>query len=276
MYTKKMIVFSLMMMAFGCYAQTVKLALVKGNKYEVSSKITVNTTANVMGQEMQNNVDNTTLQTVEVKDIRVNENDLVSITTKLLATVQMMGQEMIYDSEKKDNSGPLAETMDKMVGKKKNITVDASGKVIKEEKDDLEGTLEGMVSITGITLFQQALIGKEMKTGNTWNDSVVNNTAKMKSTTVGTYKVTAVNNDTHTATITFSGNQNSSGTIEQMGMEMNTSSSSKVESQFEVDINTGISKQITTTSNGNTTIDAMGMSIPGTTKSTTTSTIKAL
>jgi hypothetical protein len=74
----------------------------------------------------------------------------------------------------------------------------------------------------------------------------------------------------------FAGNQNSSGTMEQMGQEMAMTTSSKVDSRFEVDINTGIIRQSSSTSNGNSTIDAAGMSIPVTIKSTTLTQIKAL
>ena len=266
------------MMAFGCYAQTLKLSLVKGTKYEVSTKMTVNSNFNVGGQDMENNVDNKTLQTVEVKETRANETDLVSVTTKMVANMDAMGQKMSFDSEKKDNSGPLAVGMGSVIGKIKNTTIDASGKVINEEKGDLA---DGMGAVLGISannfsILEEALIGKEMKVGNTWIDSVVNNADKMKSTTVGTYKVTAVNNDSHSATITFTGNETSSGTIEQMGMEMNMSGSNKVETQFEVNLNTAVIIKMTTTSNGSSTIDAQGMSIPVTTVSITTTTIKAL
>jgi hypothetical protein len=279
MYSKKLIILSLMMMAFGCYAQKVKLSLVKGNKYEVSTKTQVNSTFNVMGQDMENNVDNTTIQTVEVKDTRGNETDLISITTKLLANMQAMGQDMSYDSDKKDNSGPLSETMDKIIGKIKNITIDASGRIIKEDKDDTEtafGSMSGNETGNGIALLQQAFIGKEMKIGASWSDSVVNNSDKMTSTTVGIYTISSVNKETQTATIVFAGKQTSSGTIEQMGQEMAMTTSSKVDSQFEVDINTGLIRQSSSTSNGSSTIDAAGMSIPVTIKSTTITQIKAL
>jgi hypothetical protein len=279
MYSKKLIILSLLMMAFGCYAQKVKLTLVKGDKYEVSTKMQVNSTLSLMGQEMENNVDNTTIQTIEVKETRANETDLVSVITKLLSNMQAMGQDMNYDSDKKDNSGPLSETMDKMIGKIKNITVDASGKIIKEDKDDAEaalGSIAGSETGNGIALLQQAFIGKEMKIGASWNDSVVNNSDKMMTTTVGTYTVSSVNKETNTAIIMFAGNQNSSGTMEQMGQEMAMTTSSKVDSRFEVDINTGIIRQSSSTSNGNSTIDAAGMSIPVTIKSTTLTQIKAL
>ena len=274
MYLKKLLLCSLLMLSFATYAQTVKLALVKGQKFEVTTKTTLTTSASVMGQEIETNSDNTTVQVIEVKDIRANETDLTATTTKLLLSMQMMGQETSYNSEKKDNSGPLVETFDKMVGKIKNITIDATGKVIKDDKDETENIMASMFA--GLTLVKQALIGKEIKAGASWPDSVLDNTDKMKITTVGTYTVDAVNSETHTATILFTGKQTSSGTVEQMGQEMGLTSLNKVESRIEVDINTGVISQISSSINGTSNIDAGGMSIPATTKSLTSTTIKIL
>jgi hypothetical protein len=98
----------------------------------------------------------------------------------------------------------------------------------------------------------------------------------MKNTTAGNYTITNIDNATGTATITFNGNQSTQGTIEQMGMEMGMSSTSKLESKFEIDIKTGLIKSSNIFSNGNANIEAQGMSIPGTTKATTLTTIKLL
>jgi hypothetical protein len=274
MYLKKLMTCPLLMLTFGSYAQTLKLALVKGQKYEVTTKSTLNSSASVMGQEMESNTDNTTVQMFEVKDTRANETDLVSTTTKLLANIQMMGQETNYDSDKKDNTGPVAEAMDKMVNKIKNMTIDASGKVIKEDKDETEDAMSSL--FPDIRIVKQALIGKELKPGISWPDSVTENTSKMKSTTVGTYTVNAVNKETQTAIIFFTGTQNTTGTIEQMGMEMTVTGNNKIDSQLEVDINTGMLSQINSTISGTSNIDAAGMVIPATTKSSTVTKIKRL
>lgn len=279
LYFMNLFAIALLMVVSGSYAQTVKLVLVKGLKYEVSTKMQTNSVASIMGQEMENNMDNTTIQAVEVKENRSSETDLTAVTTKLQSSVSTMGQEMNYDSEKKDNSGPLAETFDKMVGKVKNITIDATGKLVKTEKEDAEATLNAALGGgegAGFVLLHKAIIGKEMKPGNSWNDSVINNTDKMKSTTVGTYTVSTVNPETHTAIILFTGKQTGSGTIEQMGQEMVMTSSSNVESQYEVDIKTGVISKSSVISNGTSNIDAMGMSIPVSIKSTITTTVKLL
>jgi Family of unknown function (DUF6263) len=279
MYLKKWMAGAMLLLAAGSYAQTVKLVLPKGQKYEITTTSKVNSVANVMGQDMENNVDNTTVQGIEVKDARTNETDLAITTTKMVSNVQAMGQEMSYDSDKKDNSGPMADAMGKMIGKTKNMTVDATGKILKQDKADKDTEMPMMMgggSDGGVAIFQMAFIGKDLKTGASWVDSVVNNTDKMKTTTSGTYAVVSINAEKNTATISFTGTQTMSGVLEQMGQEMNMTGTSKVNTQYEVDINTGIILQSTVTNDGTMTIDAMGMSIPATTKSTTTTKVKLL
>jgi hypothetical protein len=119
-------------------------------------------------------------------------------------------------------------------------------------------------------------IGKELKAGTSWMDSVVSNSDKMKNTTSGKYTVTSINAEKNTATISFAGTQNMSGIMEQMGQEMNMTGTSKVTGQYEVDIKTGIILQSSVANDGTMTIEAMGMSIPATTKSTTNTMVKFL
>ncbi|HMI78556.1 MAG TPA: hypothetical protein VK484_07160, partial [Ferruginibacter sp.] len=205
--------------------------------------------------------------------------DLVCTTIKIQVTAQMMGQEMNYDSEKKDNTGPLAETLDKMAGKIKNITIDDAGRVIKEDKDETEkeiSSLFGGMSGSNLSLFKLTLIGREFKTGATWAETVSDDTEKMKMKTTGNYTISSVDKETHTAVVLFTGMQTGSGTIEQMGQEMGITTSNKIDDRLEVDLNTGILSRSSSNINGTSNVDAAGMVIPATTKSETVTTIKRL
>ena len=88
-------------MSTATYAQTVKVALEKGKKYEVSTVTKVNSLASVMGQDMETNVDNSTVEVYDIKDARATETDLTKVITKMAVSMQSMGQDMSYDSEKK-------------------------------------------------------------------------------------------------------------------------------------------------------------------------------
>ena len=277
----KKILFAIVgLMSTATYAQTVKVALEKGKKYEVSTVTKVNSSASVMGQDMETNVDNSTVEVYDIKDARATETDLTKVITKMAVSMQSMGQDMSYDSEKKNNSGPLAESLDKVVNKVKNYTVDANGKIIKEDKDedDDAGALGGLAALSpttdGISILKVTLLGKTLTADGNWDDSISTNADKLKSTTVGTYKVTAI--EGNIATISFDGTQRLAGTIEQMGQEMGMTGTNKITGVYKVDLSSGLILSNITTTTGNSNIEAMGMSIPVTTKTTTTSTTKIL
>lgn len=278
MYLKKWVVAAALLFTTGSYAQTVKLALAKGRKYEVTTVNKVNSVASVMGQEMENNIDNTTVEQYEVKDTRAQETDMAVTITKMKVAAQAMGQENNYDSEKKDNSGPMADAMDKVMGKVKNMTIDASGKIIKEDKAEEGGGIPMMMGGGGTTgdaaIIRNGLVGKELKVGASWPDSAVTGTDKMKVTTVGIYTVKSIENNI--AVVLFAGTQNTTGVMEQMGQEMNMTGTSKVNGEIKIDLATGILLENNSSTDGTMTIEAAGMSIPVTMKSSTVSKIKTL
>ena len=105
-----------------------------------------------------------------------------------------------------------------------------------------------------------------MKPGAKWYDSTTTATGKFTTSTKGYYTILAIN--ATTVTIAFKGTEASSGTMEQMGMEMVTTSSNKVSSEFEVEIATGLIKQSNQTNEGTANIEMNGMSFPATSKST--------
>ena len=251
-------------------AQIIKLNLPKGAQYEVTTSTKITSIATVMGQDMESATDINTTETVKVKDTRPVETDLVKTISKIVANIQSMGQEMVYNSDKKDNEGAMAETFDKMKGKEKNMTIDMNGKIIKQDSTE-ESSSAAMMGISneGLIFLSNKFIGREVKTGTTWYDSTSSSTGdKMSTTTFGNYTIQAVNNGV--ATIAFAGKTNLTGTMEQMGQEMAITSTSKVTSQYEVDIASGLIKKSIQNSDGTMNIEAGGMSIPATTKSTIT------
>ncbi len=246
-------------------AQTVKLVLNKGSKFEATTVSISTSVSQMMGQDIESKFVNTTVQTIEVKDSRDKATDLVSTISKITANTNMMGQEMNYDSEKKDNVGPLADGFDKLVGKPRNVTIDPSGKVINEDKsvDSATGAM-GMMMTNNMTsvipMIQAALVGKQLTPGSSWPDSLITNSNKLNVSITGTYLVKQI--DKNIATIGFTGLQNMTGTIEQMGQELGMKADSKITNLIKLDMNTGlvIENEYNITGTGN--IDAMGMSIP--------------
>lgn len=275
MHLKKWMLAATLFLAVGGYAQNSKLVLIKGQKYEVTSTSKVNSTASVMGQEMENTANTTTVETIEVKNTGAAQYDLVSMVTRMVLNASAMGQETNFDSDKKDNSGPGAEEMAKLINKPKNIVIDDKGKVLKEDKDEAsEANMAMSGGKSGVSLFNASLIGRTIKLGESWLDSVASNTDKMKTNTVGTYTVKSIENNI--ATIVFNGTTTVTGVMEQMGQEMDMKSTSKVTGESKLDLTNGIIMETSSNSDGNMTVEVGGMSIPVTIKTTSTTKTKAL
>ncbi|HEX2684041.1 MAG TPA: hypothetical protein VHL77_08915, partial [Ferruginibacter sp.] len=108
MYIKKIIFLfaALLMLHAGSFAQKVKLVLVKGEKYEQTTTTSINSMASAMGQEMASTLNNTTVQSIHVIEVGNNGSNLDYTTTRVLLNSQVMGQEVNFDSDKKDSGGP--------------------------------------------------------------------------------------------------------------------------------------------------------------------------
>jgi hypothetical protein len=188
-----------------------------------------------------------------------------------------MGQEMSYDSEKNDNSGQLAEALEGSINKPRKVTIDASGNIT--EQDEVDADMQVAVMGIGnagaapkvIDLYIPSLIGKELKVGDKVESSGTSKSEKFESKESGTYTVTAIENGI--ASISYSGTQTINAVIEQMGMEMNTTSSNIVKSELQVEIKTGLVLGKASVVDAAVSVDAGGMTIPATGKTTVTTKI---
>lgn len=263
---------TVLLIAQGIVAQSVKLSLQKGQKFRVESSTVSLSSAEVMGQSMETNVDAKSSSIYEIINTVPEGTDLQSSITKLLITAQMMGQQMSFDSDKKDNEGPLAEVCTKLMSKPKGISLDNNGRITKQDKTDIGSGSQSLPGLgesdnaTSTELFIPALSGKELKAGDLINDTVSVKKEKYSSADTGTYTVTKIENGL--ASITYSGVQLVNSVLEQMGIEMNSTSNNKITAELEVDIQTGIVLSKSAVVEVQMTIDAAGMLIPVSGKTT--------
>jgi hypothetical protein len=132
------------------FSQVTKLVLKKGQKFEVTTVNKVISESDVMGQTMESNIENTIVETYEVKDVSGNAIELQKTITKLKANMQVMGQDMNYDSDDKNATGQMAEAFSGLVGKEKNLQIDGNGNITREaEKDEAEISLMESVGAMG-------------------------------------------------------------------------------------------------------------------------------
>lgn len=249
------------------------LGLKAGQKYGIETTSKVNSSAEAMGQKIENNVDVTTTTVYEVVSTADGGATLKATKTKIKTVAAIMGQEMEYDSEKNDNSGPMAEAIQGSLNKPRKVVIDNKGNIT-EQDEDTGGAMNAAIGMASagpakvIDMYIPILMGRELKVGDIIDDAINNTAEKYQSKESGSYKITAVENGI--ISISYSGTQEINATIEQMGMEMTTTSNNTVKSELQIDQRTRMVLIKATAIDGNMSIDAGGMTIPATNKTTVT------
>lgn len=269
----------ILLITSGVNAQKITLNVTKGTKLSVNGTTEMKTTFSAMGQNMENSTTMANTSNVEVTNQSASEVEMALTTTKVKLNASTMGQELTYDSDKKDNDEAMSSTVGAFVNKTYVFTTDANGKVLKvtNPKDYNEEAAGGLTMMIGSNnaltpsspgVYIASLINQEAKVGLMWSDSTEVKGDK-PSKIVNHYNITKIENGI--ITIENNGTQVSSGTMQQMGMEMQMSSNNKIKETIKVNSKTGLITERDSQTDILTNIDAGGMSIPvtGTTKTKT-------
>ena len=268
------------------YTPAVKLEA--GKQYTVTTITKSNMTQEAMGQTMEIPIDATNKATLTIKELSNKGYESTYITDRVQFAANMMGQDMNYDSDKKDDKdGPMGKTMNKLVGKETSFVVNGAGNIIKEtivkqtqEKSDEEGPdmMTGMMGIgmseaSTCPVFNLFVNNTELKIGDSFVDSSTVNDKDGSTKTSTTYILKEIKNGK--SIFTLNGQVAISKKMEMQGMEMTTTTASKSTGDMIVDVATGllVSKSIVTETTGN--VDVQGMSIPITGKTTSIITVSA-
>lgn len=288
---KKFFISSLALtLTLGLAAQTYTPAvkLEAGKQYTVTTITKSNMTQEAMGQTMEIPIDATNKATLTIKAASNKGYESTYITDRVQFAANMMGQDMNYDSDKKDDKdGPMGKTMNKLVGKEISFVVNGAGNIIKEtivkqtqEKSDEEG-LDMMTGMMGIGMseastcpvFNLFVNNTELKIGDSFLDSSTVNDKDGSTKTSTTYILKEIKDGK--SIFTLNGQVAISKKMEMQGMEMTSTTASKSTGDMIVDVATGllVSKLIVTETTGN--VDVQGMSIPITGKTTSIITVSA-
>ena len=284
----KKITFLLFTVAFisTAFAQTPgNINLTKGQKFSVDNKITAVTTQTLMGQSMESNAEVTTKYSIEIKDIKNNNYNLTNTFTKLKAKVSAMGNDMNFDSDKKeDMEGEYAASFKDIINNPKGVVIDRSGKVLNTNKaetktagaqpDIMKMMLENLLGDPEETGYgtDLAFVSTPSKiiAGYNWTDSS-NKEGIQKSTTYTVKEIKGTE-----AMISIAGILNTDVKSQMQGMNILNKSKGNLSGEEIVDITTGVIKQRITTldSQGIVLIESQGMEIPMTTKVIFVSSVK--
>lgn len=266
-----------------------KLTFQKGQKLEMTTQVKNVIAQEMMGQNIEFNVDATITNSFDVADVAAGNAVIEGKTKRMQFNFEGMGQSKKFDSENeadmKSEGGKAAE---KSLKNKYTMTVDPNGKIVAVKKDDdtpngakadaaadpmaamMGQIFEGMGSPeVGKSSVFKILPDKEVSKGETWSDST--STGKDEKTKT-VYTVSDINDAT--IIVDFTQDGNSVRKQEMQGMEMTMNMKNKANGKITLDKKTGLLKQKTVTTESTGTIDVMGQSMPMTTKSTATTTVK--
>ena len=259
--------------SFGFTQNNNTLKLVKGQKYLVENKIATANTIQMQGQSMDNNTDMSSTYKIEVTGNEGGSYDLTNTITNIKMNMNMMGQELQFDSDKQeDMNGQMGSAFKELINQPKQVKLDKAGKVLSSESDSLSGMIKELnfdVAGFGSQLAFQSL-PSGLKKGTTWTDSI-NSEGSSRTTT---YTIKEINGNI--ANITFTGNLSTESTIEQAGMELKQKTAGSYSGEELVDIKTGVIQSNSSTTNATGTVTVMGQDLPITTQVTSTTVVKLL
>lgn len=272
------VLFSVSIFAQG-YKPSVKLTV--GKKYEVASNTKGNMSQEMMGQTMEIPMDVTIKSILDVKSAAKAGYQLSTVNNHMLLSVSMMGQEINYDSDKKeDRNGELGKTFEDMFDKPTIFDINNYGKIIESSiikssatKTDDNPILE-MLNIGELAILSPAVnlfyTDAEIKIGDSFTDSSTSADGKDKKSL--TYTLVEIKDGQ--AKFAIAGLSMLAKEMEMQGMQSTTTSNSKIKGEMWVNSVTGLltKKEVAMEISGS--VELAGMTIPTTGVSNITIVVK--
>lgn len=274
--------FLLLLVHPNSHAQTASgnLKFEQGKTLVVDMKIKTSVAQQVGGKAIDFSADGFALHSYKVMNTTTDNTTLHHEVKKIAFNFEGMGQKRSCDSDnEKDMADQFGEPVKNILNKKFDVTIDPNGKVITAkagkaatEKTDerLTIVLNMLKDITDVAYppqkgeasFFKVLPPTETAAGESWSDSLQNETGKYKTT----YTLSGITDST--IIVDFKTNATTASKAVIMGRETTTTMNSASTGKIILDKITGIVKEktIAIESNGNT--EAMGGTLPVTAKST--------
>jgi len=259
---------------------TQKASISKGQQLEEISKVNMNITQEMAGQSMDIKVESTFTNLVEVKDASASGFALSNTLKKVLMNMKMMGQDMTFDSDKKeDMDGQLGQAYKGNLNMPKEYTISKAGLITEIKGSDAKAAEQGMMEniMSGIMDVEKvgaafhsfaSIPAKGIKKGESWSDSASD--GKNKTTTTYTFQDIKGND----GLISINSMMVVDREIEQQGMKMQMAMKGTTIGEYTFDVASGIikTKKATTKASGN--VEVMGQSVPMTLETVVVSNIQ--
>lgn len=283
---KKTIVAIIILVSSISNAQTFKpgVKLQAGKNYTINTIFSTSTTQEVMGQKMEIPMENKTIQLLQIKEATNQGFQSSLITNSLKFSTSIMGNEMGYDSDKKeDRSGKMSKNFNHLLNTPTTFIVNEDGRIIdksivlppapknSEEDGNMFSSMMGnfetaQTSVCPVfNLFDST---NEMKIGDSFEEKTNEDDKQGKSTTSITYTLKEIKEGV--ATFNFIGKGHSIKKMEMMGMQTKATINTKYTGIMLVNTANGLLIKKTTEIEIGGITEAAGMEIPSVGKSTIT------
>jgi hypothetical protein len=289
---KKIILIGALAVSTACLGQKLsnKLALQKGQKYEITTVVDNVNTTEMMGQSMDMKMNMTTTRTLDVEDVQKDVATVESKVKRMQFNFEGMGQSQKFDSEnEEDMKGEGGKMAEKGLKNKYSMKVDAQGKILEVTADDdnpnkagnaestgmggpMDGMMEGFdLPKVGARLDLSILPAQEVSKGSTWTDTT---SASKDEKRKASFTVADVTDSE--VLIDFTEEVNAKTVRENMGMEVNIDRKDQSTGKITLDRKTGLLKKQVVTTKTEATAEVMGQKMPVNATTTKTVTVKAL
>jgi hypothetical protein len=264
---------------------TPQLKFKQGQMLNVTLQMTTTISQEAMGQAIDFKVDGSAFQTYKVTNATNDNTTLHHDVKKIAFNFDGMGQKKSFDSDnEKDLNGQMGKPIKELLKKNFDIVVDEGGTVLmaRPEKQDSVASDDRMKIITNLlkdvldvvqppkkgagSLFR-CLPTTPVKKGDKWQEKIADESGQYTTT----YTLTDITDST--IVISFEGTSTTISKAEMMGNPTTTTMHNKTTGNILLDKSTYILKQKTYTTESNGTTEAMGGTLPVTSKRTTTITV---
>ena len=286
---KSSFIILILLNSFISFSQKVtgKVSLQPGQRIDISVQLHTTVSQEAGGQAIDFTTDGTAVHGFKVTNATDNNNTLHHDVKKLSFNFNGMGQKRSFDSANpKDLDGFFGKPVKDILGKSYDMIIDPFGKtlLVKPEKIELTKMDDRLIivfnmlkDITAVVYppqknapsFFKVLPDSATGINESWSESGTDSTGMYKTI----YTLSAITDST--VVVDFKGNSAIITKAEVMGMQTSTNMNNSYTGKVIIDKKTGIvrEKSITTDSNGST--EAMGGSMPVTSKTTIAITVKS-
>lgn len=250
------------------------LKLPASKTYQVVNTLETTSSTDVQGQSMESTANITSTYNIEVKAKTGENYNLSSTLSHINMNMSMMGQDIKFDSENKDDmNGEFGTALKDYINQPKNLQMDNSGKVTTDSKDTALSEMAKRLQLDQNGFGTQLAflpLPANAKVGDSWTETK----SSPDRTTTTNYSIKDISGNI--ATISFASTDSVTTTMEQNGMEIAVKTSGKATGEEKVDIKTGVIQSSTTKGDASGTVSAMGQDFPMSTKVTSSTTVKEM